>query len=409
MNKFLLMGAVLLSLLALPQPAVGQAADFVDTAYIREQINKYESAGSDDLWDVDDEVQTRRLYLSDLMRAEYQGSQRSGLISEQAFAEMEKGIPYTGFTPLTEMGPGDTYKGQDGGLYGSGSNSPPPAHQQAALEAASRITPLDEHGNPSDDGKIVLMGIGMSNTRINFAMFKQMAEADPDKADCVVLVNAAAGGQDARAWADPTANYSRQLTIPGVGGKGTPWDYADAMLAAEGVTQAQVQVLWIYQALMNPGMRYGGFPDHALLLKECIGVIVREAKRRYPNLQLVLISSRTYAGYAVRDLNPEPYAYESAFAVRWLIQEQIDGSPRYNYDPNLGPVNAPVMVWGPYLWADGVRPRQSDGLTWLREDFTPVPDGTHPSAKGARKVGQLLLDFFKHSELTKEWFLGINK
>lgn len=114
MNKFLLIGAVLLSLLALPQPAVGQAADFVDTAYIREQINKYESAGSDDLWDVDDEVQTRRLYLSDLMRAEYQGSQRSGLISEQAFAEMEKGIPYTGFTPLTEMGPGDTYKQRPG-------------------------------------------------------------------------------------------------------------------------------------------------------------------------------------------------------------------------------------------------------------------------------------------------------
>jgi len=62
-------------------------------------------------------------------------------------------------------------------------------------------------------------------------------------------------------------------------------------------------------------------------------------------------------------------------------------------------------VWGPYLWADGVRPRLSDGLTWQREDFAPAPDGTHPSAMGARKAGQLLLDFFKTNELAKGWFL----
>ncbi|MFY9389474.1 MAG: hypothetical protein WAQ49_03045 [Limnochordia bacterium] len=366
-------------MLALQLPAMGQAStEFLDTVYIREQISKYESAGR---------------------------SRRQPQLSDQEFAELEREIPYTGFTPLTEMGPGQTYKGQDGGLYGSGSNNPPPAHQKAALEAVAKITPRDEDGNPSADGKIVLMGIGMSNTRIIFDMFKQMAEADPGKADRVILVNAAAGGQDARAWADPTADYGRQLNLPGKGEKGSAWDYADAMLAAEGVTPAQVQAVWIYQALMNPGKRYGDFPGHAMLLKECIGVIVREAKRRYPNLQIVFLSSRTYAGYAARDLNPEPYAYESAFAVRWLIQEQIDGSPRYNYDPAAGPVAAPVMVWGPYLWADGVRPRLSDGLTWQREDFAPAPDGTHPSAMGARKAGQLLLDFFKTNELAKGWFL----
>jgi len=305
-----------------------------------------------------------------------------------------------------EMGPHQTYKGQEGGLYGGGLNTPPPAHQAAAERAVAQITPLDAAGNPAPDGKIVLLGLGMSNTRLIFQSFKQMADADPLKTPQVVLVNGAAGGQDARVWADPYADYGRRLSLPGGGGEGTAWEYADAMLALEGVTPAQVQVLWIYQALMNPGQRYGPFPGHAELLKECLGVMVREAKRRYPNLQIVFLSSRTYAGYAVRPLNPEPFAYESAFAVRWLIQEQIAGNPRYNYDPEKGPVVAPVMVWGPYLWADGMVPRKGDGLVWERSDFTPVPDGTHPSASGAKKAAQILLDFFHSDALTQGWFLS---
>ena len=54
-----------------------------------------------------------------------------------------------------------------------------------------------------------------------------------------------------------------------------------------------------------------------------MGQIVRMLKGRFPNLQLAYVSSRSYAGYATTELNPEPYAYESAFAVRWLIQDQI--------------------------------------------------------------------------------------
>src|SRR5690606_39515457 len=71
---------------------------------------------------------------------------------------------------------------------------------------------------------------------------------------------------------------------------------------------------------------------HVTGVQTCALPILREAKRRYPNLRIVYLSSRTYAGYAVRDLNPEPFAYESAFAVRGLIQEQIEGNPRYNAD-----------------------------------------------------------------------------
>jgi hypothetical protein len=83
-------------------------------------------------------------------------------------------------------------------------------------------------------------------------------------------------------------------------------------------------------------------------------------------------------------LNPEPYAYEGAFVVRWLIQGQLKGDPSLNYDPAKGPVKAPLLLWGPYLWADGTTPRKRDGLIYAARDFDV--DGTHPSESGRQKV-----------------------
>jgi len=62
------------------------------------------------------------------------------------------------------------------------------------------------------------------------------------------------------------------------------------------------------------------------------------------------------------------------------------------------------LLWGPYLWADGLNPRKSDGLVWKREDF--ARDGTHPSQSGREKVAQMLLDFLKTSPFAKPWFVG---
>src|SRR5205814_5733577 len=100
--------------------------------------------------------------------------------------------------------------------------------------------------------------------------------------------------------------------------------------------------------------------------------------------------SRIYAGYAtgVSALNPEPYAYESGFAVKWLIEGQINGADSVNYDPARGPVQAPWLSWAPYLWADGLTPR-NDGLTWVCSSFQS--DGTHPSATGRDIVADSLL------------------
>lgn len=59
----------------------------------------------------------------------------------------------TGLVPLNEFTPDQTYKGQTGGLYGEGRNTPPDEHLAAAILAARAIQPLDPNGQPDPDGK----------------------------------------------------------------------------------------------------------------------------------------------------------------------------------------------------------------------------------------------------------------
>ena len=298
----------------------------------------------------------------------------------------------TGLVPLTEMTGADRYKGQDGGLYGQGQNVPPAAHAAAGRRELGQIRPLDAEGKPAADGKIVLMSIGMSNTTQEFSAFVERVRKEQASSPNVVLVDGAIGGMDAVAWAQ-----SRRTRW------GTPWEGADRRLQKAGVTPRQVQVAWLKQALIGPA-RLGEFPAHARKLADDMATILNLAKERYPNLRIAYLSSRIYAGYATTRLNPEPYAYESAFAVRWLILEQSKGEAKLNWDPATGPVKAPLLLWGPYLWSDGTTPRKRDSLVWNREDL--AGDGTHPSASGRQKVATLLLEFFTTDPTARPWFTG---
>jgi len=297
----------------------------------------------------------------------------------------------TGMVPITELGEG-VYKGQTGGLYGGGQNMPPERHRQAAKDQTGLIQPLDADGVPSEAGLIGLISVGMSNTTQEFSAFKTLADADPDKLSNVAIVDCAQGGQAAYQWAS-TLEKDAQTS---------PWHVMDDRIQQAGVTAAQVQVVWLKQAEITPA-KLGEFPAHAQVLRDNIAVILHGLKARFPNLRIAYLSSRIYAGYATTALNPEPYAYESAFSVRWLIDAQLNNDPNLNWDATKGPAVAPLLLWGPYLWADGVQPRASDGLTWLRMDFGA--DGTHPDTTGRQKVARMLLDFFKTDADARQWFL----
>lgn len=288
----------------------------------------------------------------------------------------------TGLTPLMDMSAEDSYFGEDGGLYGGGSNEPPPSHWRRAEQANAAIVPRDADGRPSSDGKIGLIAIGMSNAKVEFDSFMGLSRGIT--APPVVLVNGAQPGMVASLWAEPDA-------------RNDPWEFLARAVERAGLTPAQVQVAWLKEANGSPRPGRDDFPVYAQNLRGDMAVMVTRAKELYPNLNILYLSSRIYGGYSLIPLSPEPFAYEGAFSVRWLIQDQMQGggASGVTYD------NAPVLLWGPYLWADGTIPR-SDGLIWSCDEL--MGDGVHPERTARQKVARMLLDFFTTDPLTKIWF-----
>ncbi|HEX9007384.1 MAG TPA: hypothetical protein VF889_08815, partial [Bacteroidota bacterium] len=223
-------------------------------------------------------------------------------IDRQATAQVS---PTWGAVPLNDLGPG-SYQGFAGGLYPGGMNLPPASHDSLGNVMAARVTPLTLSGTPDPlNGKIVLLSIGMSNTTQEFSVFKALADTDRARNRRLTIVDGAQGGQTAAIIDDSTANF---------------WKVVDQRLASANVSRQQVQAVWAKEADANPT---APFPLHAQRLdSECVR-IVRILKARFPNLRLCYWSSRIYGGYATTTLNPEPFAYESGFAIKWLIERQI--------------------------------------------------------------------------------------
>ncbi len=271
----------------------------------------------------------------------------------------------TGLVPLTELGK-RRYRGQPGGLYPGLQNHPSKAYLAKGIAAAKRVRPINGH--------VVLLSIGMTNATQEFRAMIRLAAGETDLNPNLKLVDGAMSGWDARKMANPGAGY---------------WRAVDRRLAGEGVTPREVQAVWLKTSINGEAR---AFPADAKGLQNQLRAIVKLLPKRFPNLRLIYTSSRIYGGYAITPVNPEPAAYDSGFAVKWLVQERIQNK-----------FGGPWLGWGPYMWADGLKAR-SDGLTWACEDFKD--NGTQPSATGSAKVARMLLRFFKSDSTAKTWFLA---
>lgn len=278
--------------------------------------------------------------------------------------------------PLDEL-VGGSYMGFPGGLY-PGGNQPPASQADAARAALVGVVPRAADGSPDPMGTIGFISIGMSNTSEEFRWFERNEDANAARQAGIVFVNGAIGSHPSEFWAAPT---------------NAAWDILAARVAAAGVAPSQVQVAWV--KLARGTVSDLRFPQHAGQLRDDLREVVRNARARFPNLRVAWLSSRIWGGWNDNPQRNEPLSYESAFAVRWLIEDQIAG------DPRLGAGSAPVVLWGPYLWAAGDTPR-SDGLSWPQADFEP--DFIHPNDDGERKVGALLSTFFNEDPIASPWY-----
>jgi len=336
------------------------------------------------------------------------------------------------FTPLTDFAPGQLYLNRYPGLLYDGSNSVPSDHDADGKVFASKIQPLDTNGQPSSMGKIVFLSIGFSNNTIEVCggdtfLGPPGDTDDPEATDCPPPNAQTPFNQPesfiGHAFNDPRVNHATVVIVDGAKADQTfnLWDptlsgyseydrVRDEILVPAGLSEAQVQSIWVKDANRDPVLSLPDPNAEAITAERELGNIMRAIKIRYPNIQQVFVSSRIYGGYgnAIQNsLNPEPYAYEYGFSVKWLTQAQIlQLRPGGHIDSVAGDLSygkAPWIAWGPYLWASGSEPR-SDNLVWLASDFR-ANECTHVSTYGEQKVGTMLLEFMKTSPYTT-WFLN---
>jgi uncharacterized protein (TIGR03437 family) len=231
----------------------------------------------------------------------------------------------TGLHPLTAPF-FRTYNGFPTGLYPNTSDVRPPSHENGGQSEMAQVRPRNPAGSiDSTNGKIAVLLIG--------------------------------GGIALDADVNPKIVFGS-------------------------ASDAQVQAAWMLVSGTNRGV---AFPANAQLLQAELKSTVQTLRARYPNLRLLYLSSSPYAGYD----GGEPFAYQTGFAVKWLIEAQIQGDLDLSYTQG----KAPWLSWGPYLWADGTNPR-ADGLQWSCTDNKDD------------KIAGMLLDFFKGDSTTRAWFVG---
>jgi hypothetical protein len=304
---------------------------------------------------------------------------------------IESFIPNTTspLVPISDLGLG-TYGGKQGGLYQNGTNLRPPAFNSAGIAIAQGIQPLDANGNVDTvNGKIGLMSVGMSALFDTWLTFTTDVEGDPTINPKLVLVP----GAQPRAYAKNFASATDALWNP----------IFQDFLPESGITAAQVQVVYIKDIDPIPG---GTFPADMAKLQSEYESIVQNVYAKFPNVKLAYFGGSVYTGYStgLNNIDNEPWAYESGFAVKWAILDQINGKPALNWDPTKGTVKAPWMSWGAYPWANGLLAR-NDGTTWACPDIKY--DGFHPSDPyGREKETNLMINFFKSDPTTTPWFLA---
>lgn len=318
-------------------------------------------------------------------------------------------VTSTGFTPMLDARPDDRYLDWFAITLYPGGNLVPASHDAAARAAARAIVPRNPSGTGYPgwgNGKVVLLSAGPSNASKEWCSaatatswpactswsFTGRATADAAvQKNRLAIINGAMGGAPINQWTSTASPVYGTIAT---------------RLQSRGLSERQVQAIWLKPAHNLPLQSLPGPAADAFSVVRETAQALRAMRLRYPNLQLVFLETRTYGGYSTTDQSPEPFAYETGIAVRWLIQAQVVQRETGVVDSIAGDMlsGVPVVTWGAYLWTDGLAGR-ADGLVWTVADVMGT-DGMHPSTSGQSKVANLLMTFFKGSPYTRCWFLA---
>jgi hypothetical protein len=223
------------------------------------------------------------------------------------------------------------------------------------------------------DGIIGVVCIGMSNANQECADFitRRNGEYATEINPAVRVVNCAVGGHAIERWIDPAFDA-------------TLWDACIAnRLPAAGVRLDQVRVLYHKAANQFTTAGGGALPSYPSAgsdyenFRANLSLFAARVAGKFPAVQAVYSTSRSYGGFAGSAGRGEPLSYEEGHALNTWLRDHPS-------------VQGVWYGWGPYLWAascdTGIL--NGGGVCYDRQDY--VTDGVHPSASGQAKVSALI-------------------
>jgi hypothetical protein len=229
------------------------------------------------------------------------------------------------------------------------------------------------------DGVIGVVCVGMSNgmQECNSWLRQVTAEWRQEVNPAVRIVNCSVGAHAIERWMDP--EFDAAL-----------WDdCVSRRITQAGLRVDQVRVLW-HKAANQFGSPPGGgqlppYPastaNYHLFIANHTAFAAR-VRGKFPAVQAVYTTGRSYGGFAPGGPRGEPQAYEESHALNsWLQRNAVVDGVWYG--------------WGPYIWAPACSTgvHNGAGLCYTREDYRD--DGVHPSAAGEQKIARLLHERFR--------------
>lgn len=280
-----------------------------------------------------------------------------------------------------------------GGLFPSGNNYPSATQATRILEATNAIRPLDENGNPSENGKIGFVACGASNPVKEWNAFTSLALASDNINPDLDFVNACIGAvsiEDMNSGTSPVGDYFARVINA---------------CAQEGLTPEQVQAIWFKSDCLTEDLWSMTEEEYVSYFADQVTALLQKMLITFPNLQIVYTSGRNYPFIDdtsdIYTRHGGPRAYFNQLGYREVMNRQTAGNVEliaYGSDKI-----APVLTWSTPLYTYPHGTPNSYGHVWEESDV--IGDGLHPTLSGEDKVADLLYTFFSTDEQAQKWFL----
>lgn len=218
------------------------------------------------------------------------------------------------------------------------------AHLNKGLAIAAGIRPID--------GKIGLVGIGMSNAKIyNKGLAQYFLRPSPVRNPALIFVSIAEDGHTAKEWS--------QVDHP-------VWERGFSFITKAKLRPDQIQAAHIYMTNALPH-------ENGEMNSAHLEAIVLNTKHHFPNLKVVYLSPIGYTGYAEpkKQLRvPVAMVHRDSLLMAEMVEQDVAWPPG---------------VWVDFLdiWADGINPNPRTANVYMPNGISyqcvDVSDGVHPS------------------------------